>query len=256
MATRTVVLGYHAVSENWPDSLAVPPENLRRQVRWLLDRGYEGTTFYDAVMSPAPTRRFAITFDDGFRSVFAEGFPVLESLGVPATVFTNISLVDAEEIHVGPSLTHWIGGPHEHELRSATWDELRELAAAGWEIGAHSVTHPLLTQLDDTDLDWELTESRRRMEQELGRPCRTMAYPSGDVDARVAAAAGRAGFELAATLPRRLPVKRDPLMWPRISISRHDTMARFRVKLSPGVQRLRQTAAWAPIDGLRRSIAR
>ena len=48
-----------------------------------------------------------------------------------------------------PGIDQWLGGPHEAELMPMSWDELRRLAEAGWEIGSHSRTHPMLTQLDD-----------------------------------------------------------------------------------------------------------
>lgn len=249
----TIVLGYHAVSAAWPSSLAVKPDRLARQVQWLLDHDYRGTTFLDAATA-VDDRTFAVTFDDGYRSVLLEGFPVLERLGVPATLFPNIRYVDSEEGSIGPGLRHWLDSQHRHELDPVSWDDLRFLAGKHWEIGSHTVTHPWLTRSSDEELEHELVESKRRLEQELGRPCETLAYPSGDHDERVMAAAARAGYTLAAALPRRLPAVVDPLSWPRISISRDDTMLRFRLKVSRGVRRLRRSGVWTHADNLRPSV--
>lgn len=246
----TIVLGYHAVSDDWPSSLAVDPACLEGQVRWLLDHGYRGTTFLDAATSSAD-RTFAVTFDDGYRSVLLEGLPVLERLGVPGTLFPNIAYLDSEELKVGPALQPWLDSHHRHELESLTWDEVRTLAGKGWEIGSHTLTHPYLTRTSDEELERELVESKRRLEQELGRTCETLAYPSGDHDERVVAAAAGAGYRFAATLPRRFPATPRPLVWPRISISRDDTMLRFRFKVSRLVRRIRRSRVWTHADDLR-----
>jgi len=73
------------------------------------------------------------------------------------------------------------------------------MAAAGIAFGSHSVTHPNLTRLGDAELDWELTESKRTIEDQLQRDVHTLAYPIGNraaFDARVIGAAQRAGFRL------------------------------------------------------------
>lgn len=77
------------------------------------------------------------------------------------------------------------------------WDQVRALAAAGHEIGSHSLSHPLLPGLSDQRLDAELAGSRTRLEAEVGRPCLAFCYPNGDCDDRVVAAVARAGYRLA-----------------------------------------------------------
>jgi peptidoglycan/xylan/chitin deacetylase (PgdA/CDA1 family) len=252
----TIVLGYHAVSDTWPSSLAVTSARLEQQVQWLLRRGYHGATFYDAVASPPARKTFAVTFDDGYRSVLLEGFPVLERLGIPGTVFPSIAYVDSKEPEVGPALRHWLRTAHAPELESMTWDQLRQVAAAGWEIGSHTVTHPYLPLLDDSELERELVESKARLEQEIGRPCRTIAYPSGQFDARVMRGAAAAGYEVAGALPRRLPEEASPLAWPRISVSRDDNLLTFGLKVSAAVRRIRTTSIWLRIDDLRLQLGR
>ena len=98
----------------------------------------------------------------------------------------------------------WEGIEHElaeggSELQALPWDALAELAARGWEIGSHTVNHRLLTDLDDVGLDDELRESRALIAERLGS-CETIAYPYGQADGRVAAAAARAGYFAACTL--------------------------------------------------------
>jgi peptidoglycan/xylan/chitin deacetylase (PgdA/CDA1 family) len=78
-----------------------------------------------------------------------------------------------------------------------TAGEACELHALGFELGAHSLHHPDLCEVDDATLDAELRGSKEAVETLTGEPCRTFAYPFGLHDARVRAATQAAGFELA-----------------------------------------------------------
>jgi peptidoglycan/xylan/chitin deacetylase (PgdA/CDA1 family) len=69
--------------------------------------------------------------------------------------------------------------------RMMSWDEAREMAGDGISFGAHTVSHPLLTFEQDETVERELTESRRAIEEQLGKPARAFAYPNGDWDERV-----------------------------------------------------------------------
>jgi peptidoglycan/xylan/chitin deacetylase (PgdA/CDA1 family) len=180
----------------------------------------------------------AITFDDGFRSVLELAFPSLQLVGWPATLFVPTEHVGRPGPMKWAGIDRWIGGEHERELHALRWDEIRELAEAGWEIGSHTRTHPHLTRLEDGALANELVGSRERCEAEVGRPCLTIAYPYGDVDARVAAAAREAAYAAAAALPKRM-TRPSPCLWPRVGIWHRDGGARFRLKVSPRVRALR-----------------
>jgi peptidoglycan/xylan/chitin deacetylase (PgdA/CDA1 family) len=242
------------VSPDWPIGLAVKPDELDRQISWLLARGYMPATFHQAVTKPPAAKTFAVTFDDGWVSVLQHGFPVLSALGVPATVFVSTTFVDtADKPLVGPDLIEWQNGPHHHELYPLSWADLLELSEAGWEVGSHTMTHPWLTQVDDARLKHELRGSKERCEEALGLPCHTIAYPKGDYDARVEQATAEAGYEAAAILPHRFNKPR-PLAWPRISIQRGDSELVFRAKVSRTVRVVRRSPVWPIVDGTRRRI--
>ena len=117
------------------------------------------------------------------------------------------------------------------------------------EIGSHTCSHPHLTQIGDEELEDELARSKAECELHLSRPCTSVAYPYGDVDDRVAAAAGRAGYTAGAALPSRLEM-RGALQWPRIGVYRVDDKLRFQLKASPAIRTLRSSPAWK-LAGLR-----
>src|SRR5262245_40212787 len=85
------------------------------------------------------------------------------------------------------------------EFSSVTWEQLRELEAGGIEVGSHSVSHPILTNISAAQLENELVESRRRLESELDHPVDLFCYPNGDYNAQVRRAVATAGYRAAVT---------------------------------------------------------
>lgn len=227
MRFRPLVLCYHAVSDRWTDSLSVGASTLPRQIRWLLRRRWRAVSAEDILSNRRHT--FHVTFDDAFRNIEA-ALPALESLAVPVTVFVCPDFADRPRALDVPELRDRAAHAG-HELETMGWDALRDLAQRGTEVGSHTLSHVHLTTLSDFDLRRELTESAERVESELGRPCRFLAYPYGENDVRVRAAARAAGYLAAFTLGQpRGPL--DPFALARIGIYRRDGLARFTLKSS------------------------
>ena len=199
-----LVLCYHAMSRDWGAGFSATPDRLEAQIGSLLERGYEGATFSEAVNRPLAERTLAVTFDDSYRSVIELAAPVLARLGVPGTVFVPTTAAGSERPMAWPGIDHWLGGPREQELMPMSWDELRELAMAGWEIGSHTRTHPRLPELEDEKLRTELEGSRSDIEERIDGPCTSLAFPYGDFDAKVVAATRAAGFTAAGGLAGRV----------------------------------------------------
>lgn len=232
-----LILCYHAVSSSWPADLSISPRLLEEQVAGLLRAGYVGTTLSGS-LEPGGRRRLVVSFDDGYASMVTLAAPVLARLGVPGTLFVPTDYVGAHHL-VWPGIEQWLDGPHADELRPLDWDGVRALADAGWEIGSHTCSHPHLTGLEDEALARELSESKALVEAELGRPCPAIAYPYGDVDARVTGAAAAAGYTVGVGLPSHWTDDTDPLCLPRVGVYNGATALKFRVKTSPAVRRLR-----------------
>ena len=118
-----------------------------------------------------------------------------------------------------------------------TWAQVREMSAGGIEFGSHTVTHPILSQLEDTELWKELTESKRVLEEHIDRPVDTISYPVGGptaFDARVRHMARSAGYKLGFSyIPgtNRLPVS-DPFSLRRLHTERYTDRAYFSAMLT------------------------
>jgi peptidoglycan/xylan/chitin deacetylase (PgdA/CDA1 family) len=225
---RPLVLCYHAVSDGWEHALSVTPRAFERQLRSLLRRGYRPVAADG--LRDGPRRGLHVTFDDAYRSVL-DALPTLRRLRLPATVFVATAFADGggRPLDV-PELAAEVERHPEH-LATMTWDELRALAAEGVEIGSHTVSHPHLTRLADADLDRELRDSRARVEAELGRPCRLLAYPFGEHDERVQSAARSAGYEAAFALADGAG-RQNAYALPRIDLYRRDSLLRATLKTS------------------------
>jgi peptidoglycan/xylan/chitin deacetylase (PgdA/CDA1 family) len=194
--SRPLVLCYHAVSDGWDHALALRPAAFERQVQSLLDRGFQPTGASEAIAGDG--RLLHVTFDDAYTSI-SGALDLLERLGVPATIFASTAFADEGRPLDVPELAADASALPD-ELETMDWAELRALADRGFEIGSHTVSHPHLPRLTEAEIDHELRESRARCEDQLGRPCRFLAYPYGEHDAQVKALAERAGYDAAFTL--------------------------------------------------------
>jgi peptidoglycan/xylan/chitin deacetylase (PgdA/CDA1 family) len=257
--SRPLILAYHAVSSTWDSPLAVTEEALAGHAAYLRARGYEGLTLAASERRRAegtlPPRAVVFTFDDAYRSTL-RAVDILQAHGYPATVFAVTSFTDS-----GTPLS-WTGIQHEltdetaEHLAPLSWDELAGLRDRGWEVGSHTVTHALLTLVDDARLASELGDARGAIAARLGS-CDTLAYPYGIADARVAAAAERAGYTAACTLTGA-HIADGPYLRPRVGMRSSDAGMRLRAKVSPfgvalrrgpaahTIRRLRRRRAWLP----------
>jgi peptidoglycan/xylan/chitin deacetylase (PgdA/CDA1 family) len=242
-----VRLAYHAIG-GWGSPLAIPEPALRSQLRLLRENRYVGLTFAEAERrgraGTLPPRTAVITFDDGYASV-GRARAVLREVGYPATVFVLPPFVDAG----GPM--RWFGVEDEpaQRMRPLDWAGLAALRDEGWEVGSHTLSHPLLTLLDDEALWRELAGSREAIAARFG-DCATVAYPYGIADRRVATAARKAGYQAGCSLTADHSLD-TPYRRPRLPLTGADTGLRLQLALTAGLK-LRRT----PLAGAARSLHR
>jgi len=233
-ARRSVVLCYHGVGPTSPridpGYLRVRPDAFRAQLELLLDAGFEFVTVADfATRSKAaerPAGLAALSFDDGMDDNHDVVLPILAELRLPATVYVVTGLVGKPN--------PWMAA--ESRSRMMNEEELREVAAAGVEIGAHTITHPDLSRLDYDACFDEVDGSRRELERLLGVSVRTFAYPYCRYGPAARAAVERAGFEAAVTCHGLGSWDRFELK--RSLITGKDELPMFLLKLTDAYQPL------------------
>jgi peptidoglycan/xylan/chitin deacetylase (PgdA/CDA1 family) len=241
-APRLPILMYHSLSDdaepgvNGYYRLNTPPALFREHLQILRDEGFAGvdlTTAWDEWHSSAdsgarsmPRRNLvAITFDDGYRDFLTAGWPALAEFGFTATMFLPTAFIADKRLAF-------------KDRPCLTWEEVRLLRDQGVEFGSHTITHPKLWELAATDLDHELSESRRVLEEKLESPVTTFAHPyafpyqDAAYVQRFRDSMTRAGYRLGVTtsLGRAKP-QDDPLLLKRLPANGADDAALFRAKL-------------------------
>ena len=240
-----LVLAYHGVAavkvRDDPSLLFVPPREVARHIRRLRRWNYELLGFGDMAGRIRDGRAAgcaSLTFDDGFVDNLEQLAPLLEDEGVPATVFV-------------PS--GWLGRTHPYapQTRVMTAAEVRELRARGIEIGAHTHSHPDLTTLPYDEAVAELRRGKEELEELLGEPIQTLAYPYGRVNEETRRASREVGF-VAACRTCGEGNWSDPFDIPRQDMTNASTMLGLRLKRDERYERL---VAWRPF-GLARAARR
>lgn len=173
--------------------LQVSPTRFRKQIEALLSAGFSFLTMAELARRagggvPEPGLA-AITFDDGMRNNHSIALPILREYNIPATVYVTIGFIDG----VSP----WIGARGDGAMMREA--ELRDLAAAGWELGAHTMTHADLSTLGYEACRREIEESRDELQRIAGVEVETFAYPFGRYTPDALAAARDSGLLAAVT---------------------------------------------------------
>jgi peptidoglycan/xylan/chitin deacetylase (PgdA/CDA1 family) len=233
MLTLLPILCYHHIGvrhePHGERGLWVSMERFTQHMNLLVRLGYQSITLgqLGEVLSgrmPRPRRAVVLTFDDAYDNFNDWAWPVLRERGMTATVFVVTGLVGGR--------SEWDG---EDAAPLMDWPTLGRLAKAGVECASHTVSHPHLSQVSPEVMSEELSLSRQTLEHELGQSVTTLAYPSGDFNPAVIAAARHAGYQTACTIQRGN--RHGPatcMSLKRVPIDENVTVKRLRRRLRIG----------------------
>jgi len=186
---HAVILLYHHVSADTPPSTSVDPATFEAHLDYLADHHFHVWPLSKILNdietgNSIPDNTVALTFDDAYASVFSEAYPRLKRRGWPFTVFVSTDYID------------------KHYKNYMTWDQLREVAEHGAELGNHSRSHPHLARRRDNESEehWrervraEISGAQRRLEAETHHPIKVFAYPYGEFSPSLEAIVTDLGF--------------------------------------------------------------
>lgn len=200
------ILMYHAIRTAPPGArhraLWLRPREFAAQVRALRRAGYAAVTLqrvWDAWHGRAtlPRRPVVVSFDDGYASHVRIALPVLRRQRWPAVLNLTLSAIGE------------LGGDRA----------VRRLIDAGWQIDAHTRSHPDLTVVSDAQLRDEVATARQEIRDRFGVAASFFCYPAGRYDARVVAAVRAAGYRGATTVKPGFATPRAPFALRRIQVS-------------------------------------
>ena len=178
------IIMYHRFGEDNLPATNIPLDVFDAHLATIKAEGWKVLPLHDLITrlktgAKIPDKALAITVDDAFLSVYSAAFPRLKSYGYPFTIFVATQAID-------------------QGLKAyASWAQIREMHAAGVEIGSQSHTHPHLHRLSPDAVRQEITTANARFQQELGITPRYFAYPYGEYNLAVRDMLADLGFEAA-----------------------------------------------------------
>lgn len=231
------VLMYHKVPDENIETehkIYVTKDNFKKHLAFFAFRGLKTITFkeYNAFrngeIDPAlfPKKPFILTFDDGYLSNFTNALPLCQKRQFNGVLFL---LGDFALRH-----NNWdIAEQHQAHNVLMDTEQKRAFVEAQWEIGAHTMTHPHLTNLSDQALSEELVQSKRNIERVLNTSVISFAYPFGTYDERVKKHVAKSGFTFGiATDTGGIVIEEDPFAIFRVNIFPHESLFSLYKKTS------------------------
>ncbi len=237
------ILMYHGIHDSPDeDGLFDPVYSITRkqfgeQLQWLVENGYRTVTCADLATLEAGEKGVVITFDDGDRSNYTVSLTMLQERGMIAEYFIT---------------TDWIGG--EHHMAPG---QLLELRRAGMSIQSHGKSHRYLSDLPAAELEKELEDSKRELEQVLGETVTGLALPGGRGDGDVCRRAKAVGYRYLCTSQLGLNPQGeiDPYALKRIPITRQMTQEQFqRLVKGSALELGRRVIRQRLLDGAKRLL--
>lgn len=228
---RVPFLMFHSISEeSGPPGYRFAPGGFRSFLGFLRDEGIGTPTLseYLASRGVGGLKVAVLTFDDGWKDNAAAAFPLLAEFGCRATFFPSVSLIGSEGM--------------------MDWDDLRALSGAGMEIGSHGLSHDLLVGRKEADLWREVAESRRRLEEGLGREVAFFSLPRGCLPPSLPELARRAGYRgLCTSRAGSNRPSADPYRWRRYPVRSGMTPDDLRAVVRGGGARLMGIYGWEKV---------
>lgn len=213
--TAPILLFHHVStsSDTQDNQYNITPEVFEEQMQWLFDNGYQTITIDDLYNliydgGEIPQRPVVITFDDGNLDIYNNAFPILKKFGYVATFYVVESYINGKDM--------------------VSTDQLKELIQNGWQIGSHSKTHVHLPA-EGVDLAQELRMSKLDMEEKLGVPINSIAYPFGEISDDVIRLTFSYGYKSGVGLGMSVTHARNSIFYlSRIEIKNYFTMDEYK----------------------------
>ena len=205
------VLVYHSISspaEPMPGDIDISAQRFEQQLNWLARTGK--VVSLDATLNHPRRDAIALTFDDGYRDNLTVALPLLEKFGLPMTLFVVAGFVGSD------------GYLSEAELNEISKHPLIT-------IGSHGLWHRHFNRITLDEARFELTESKRLLEDTTGTPVDLIAWPYGECSAEVEQLAGECGYRAGWAVWQGT---NGPFSRWRVPLGRNDHMLRFIAKAS------------------------
>ncbi len=236
--TSVPILMYHGIQHSLNTSqhpyfeTNTRPELFAQHLQFLYENNYATVDISEALVATRREqdgqKRVAITFDDGFADFYERAFPVLAQYQMMATMYV---------------VSDWTRDQRysRNGKEFLTWTEIREMHQHGIRFGSHTVSHPTLYSLDASKLEIEIRRSKERIEDGLGKPVQSFAYPYAfpeqdrEYTKKVRELLEANGYQNGVTtILGTANCKSDSYLLPRLPVNSYDDLPLFKAKLEGG----------------------
>ena len=214
------VLMYHNIADGFDlNGTTVSPRNFERQIEFLANN-VKILPLLEQVKNRknSADESWSLTFDDGFRGVYEYAFPVMKKYDMKGTLYIATDLVNKS--------SDWNMNIGWQRYQHLTWKEIKEMADAGWEIGAHSVNHLSLKLITLAKAKKEILDSISIIENEVGVKVKSFSYPFGHYTKAIRDFIEELGLDYAVSV--RFEDDYDPYLIPRHGVYNFDGLHIFK----------------------------
>ncbi len=224
------ILTYHRIGfprNGLYEKLTVHAEKFARQLNTLRFMRYDLTGLDDVCLwlkgSGKNVRRpVVMTFDDGYGDLFEYAFPLLVEYQVPAVIF----------LVAKRNTDSWVSRDGKEPLKLLSWSQVKVMSDAGIFFGSHGLTHFALTRCNNMRLQAEVVDSKKNIEDHIGREVKHFCYPFGNHDQRVEDVVRDAGYDSACTTAKGAVLPgTNPWRLPRLTVGKRMGLDRFLLRL-------------------------
>jgi peptidoglycan/xylan/chitin deacetylase (PgdA/CDA1 family) len=228
-----VVLMYHRVNDFRGNELSVRLDEFRKQVRWLHETGFKNMRMRELESllernEPLPDKRHVVfSFDDGYEDNFTTVVPILKEFGYTGMFYLATDFIGSEKMYQRDRIE---SRRVEHN-RIMNWEQVSQMLSDGMEIGSHSMTHAILTEIPDDTVWQEIIGSKKILEAKLGADVTSFCYPGGFLNDSLENMVRKAGYRSACTVDMGIWCGGNIMRIPRVGIPASDNMLIFKSKV-------------------------
>ncbi len=218
--SKIPILMYHSISYEEGNTLRIPKENFRLQMKYLKDNNYTTLTLdelysYMKTDKKLPLKPIVITFDDGYKDNYTNAYPILKEFNLKATVFVITNTIDQDKNYL-------------------TSNEIKLMDKNNIRIESHTASHDHLSQIPYIANVKSMTTAKSKLEKILDRKINYIAYPYGEYNSNTIKAAKQTGYKLAFSTEYGWIDKNNNIYsLGRIYVSSNYNLQKFETKLNP-----------------------
>jgi len=221
-----MMLTYHRNNSKYRDSLTIRHEYFKKQIEYLISKKFLFIPINEYIenYNKNSKKKIIITFDDGFADNFWFACNILKEFGINPLIFLIVNYIGTDKI--------FSRYKDKEKDRFLNWDEIKEMLKYGVEFGSHTLTHPHLIQITEEEAKKEIFDSKKIIEDKIGKEIKFFCYPYGEYNEKVVEFVEMAGYKGAVVTPKKnMKIINSKFTMKRVGIYGHNSFFIFKLKI-------------------------